>query len=138
MTRTISPSSILCSLCVFVLLTQSRPASGDETPAPAVSTISGPLTNNLGGLLRMLNRDPEIKYLYSKVQEYIVGRIQRAAVGEPRVGDEEEIFNDLLENHSHSESKDTYSADEREVVKNKIVKLVKLLGLTHVVSGHDL
>ena len=86
----------------------------------------------------MLNRDPEIKYLYSKVQEYIVGRIQRAAVGEPRVGDEEEIFNDLLENHSHSESKDTYSADEREVVKKKIVKLVKLLGLTHVVSGHDL
>ena len=138
MRRTIFPSSVLCCICVFVLLTQSRLALGDETPAPAVSTISGPLTNNLGGLLRMLNRDPEIKYLYSKVQEYIVGRIQRAAVGEPRVGDEEEIFNDLLENHSHSESKDTYSADEREVVKNKIVKLVKLLGLTHVVSGHDL
>ena len=138
MRRTIFPSSVLCCICVFVLLTQSRLALGDETPAPAVSTISGPLTNNLGGLLRMLNRDPEIKYLYSKVQEYIVGRIQRAAVGEPRVGDEEEIFNDLLENHSHSESKDTYSADEREVVKKKIVKLVKLLGLTHVVSGHDL
>ena len=111
---------------MFVLLTQSRLALGDETPAPAVSTISGPLTNNLGGFC-VLNRDPEIKYLYSKVQEYIVGRIQRAAVGELRVGDEEEIFNDLLENHSHSESKDTYSADEREVVKKKIVKLVKIV-----------
>ena len=126
------------SVCVFALLTQSRLALGDETPAPAVSAISGPLTNNLGGLMRMLHRDPEIKYLYAKVQEYIVGRIQRAAVGEPRVGSEEEIFNDLLENHSHSDSKDTYSADEREIVKKKIVKLVKLLGLTHVVSGHDL
>ena len=138
MKQKVSPPALFCTVCVFALLTQSRLALGDETPAPAVSPISGPLTNNLGGLMRMLHRDPEIKYLYAKVQEYIVGRIQRAAVGEPRVGNEEEIFNDLLENHSHSDSKDTYSADERKVVKNKVVKLVKLLGLTHVVSGHDL
>ena len=68
-------------------------ADGDkDEQAVPVSKFSGPSSGNLGALLRVIDRDPEIKYLYAKMQAYIVGRIQRAAVGEPRVGDEEEIF----------------------------------------------
>lgn len=127
--------------CVNIFFSYVSFTTGDDNTdgqTVPVSPFSGPSSGNLGAFLRILDRDPEIKYLYAKMQEYIVGRIQRAAVGEPRVGDEEEIFEDLLANHAHPHSHDTYSSEERIVVKEKINKLVKLLNLMHVVSDGDL
>ena len=118
-----------------IFCTKVTIAKDAEEPVVAVSRFEGPSSGNLGAFLRIVNRDPEIKYLYAKLQEYVVGRIQRAAVGEPRVGNEEEIFEDLLLNHAHPHSKDVYTSEERAIVKEKIVKLVKLLNLMHVVSS---
>jgi hypothetical protein len=124
---------------IFSFCISFTTADGDkDEQAVPVSAFSGPSSGNLGALLRVIDRDPEIKYLYAKMQAYIVGRIQRAAVGEPRVGDEEEIFEDLLANHAHPHSHEIYSTEERIIVEEKIVKLVKLLNLMHVVSDGDL
>ena len=120
-------------IATVILLCLVLVSAADPKPV-AVQPLLPPGVNNLGPLLRNLDRDPEIKYFYKKIQHYIVDRIQRAAVQEPRVGNEEEIFDDLLINHGVDRTPH-YDPEEREIVKGKLVALVKLMNLTRVNSG---
>ena len=56
---------------------------------------------------------------------------------EPKVGNEVEIFNDLLDNHGQ-DVRTVYSAEERKVVKAKVVELVQLMNISHVTGNGDL
>ena len=111
--------------------------SSTEGGGEGVPTILPPHSNNLAAFLRNVHRDPEIGYLYKNLQHYVVDRVQRAAVREPKVGNEVEIFNDLLDNHGQDD-RTVYSAEERKVVKAKVVELVQLMNISHVTGNGDL
>ena len=113
-------------------------SNGNEVNDNAVPAIMSPQSNHLGGFLRNVHRDPEIGYLYKNLQHYVIDRLQRSAVQEPKVGNEVELFDDLLENHGQDD-RTVYTAEERKVVKGKILELVRLMNISHVTgNGGDL